>query len=121
MRSLSNYKTSNFKVLFWPRQSTEKYNDKPLSVRRVMVLKIENPLDPDWLDFGREGDFWSGYFYFVDFIREGEWYTEQQWTPDNTRLVNVHVQRLRAKVERDPESPHVVVTVRGVGYKAGPP
>jgi two-component system response regulator MtrA len=38
----------------------------------------------------------------------------------DTRLVNVHVQRLRAKVERDPEHPNVVVTVRGVGYKAGP-
>ena len=38
----------------------------------------------------------------------------------DTRLVNVHVQRLRAKVERDPEHPNVVCTVRGVGYKAGP-
>lgn len=37
----------------------------------------------------------------------------------DTRLVNVHVQRLRAKVERDPENPTVVLTVRGVGYKAG--
>lgn len=37
----------------------------------------------------------------------------------DTRLVNVHVQRLRSKVERDPEHPEVVVTVRGVGYKAG--
>ncbi len=37
----------------------------------------------------------------------------------DTRLVNVHVQRLRSKVEHDPESPEVVVTVRGVGYKAG--
>ena len=39
----------------------------------------------------------------------------------DTRLVNVHVQRLRSKIERDPESPEIVVTVRGVGYKAGPP
>ena len=39
----------------------------------------------------------------------------------DTRLVNVHVQRLRAKIERDPETPEVVLTVRGVGYKAGPP
>jgi len=39
----------------------------------------------------------------------------------DTRLVNVHVQRLRAKVEHDPERPALVVTVRGVGYKAGPP
>jgi two-component system response regulator MtrA len=38
----------------------------------------------------------------------------------DTRLVNVHVQRLRSKIERDPESPEVVLTVRGVGYKAGP-
>ena len=39
----------------------------------------------------------------------------------DTRLVNVHVQRLRAKIELDPERPEIVVTVRGVGYKAGPP
>lgn len=39
----------------------------------------------------------------------------------DTRLVNVHVQRLRAKVEKDPENPEVVVTVRGVGYRAGAP
>jgi len=37
----------------------------------------------------------------------------------DTRLVNVHVQRLRSKVERDPENPVIVLTVRGVGYKAG--
>ncbi|WP_460853018.1 MtrAB system response regulator MtrA [Nocardioides montaniterrae] len=37
----------------------------------------------------------------------------------DTRLVNVHVQRLRAKVEHDPEHPEIVLTVRGVGYKAG--
>jgi two-component system response regulator MtrA len=38
----------------------------------------------------------------------------------DTRLVNVHVQRLRSKVEHDPERPEIVLTVRGVGYKAGP-
>jgi two-component system response regulator MtrA len=37
----------------------------------------------------------------------------------DTRLVNVHVQRLRSKVEKDPEHPEVVLTVRGVGYRAG--
>ena len=37
----------------------------------------------------------------------------------DTRLVNVHVQRLRAKIEHDPERPEIVVTVRGIGYKAG--
>ena len=37
----------------------------------------------------------------------------------DTRLVNVHVQRLRSKIEHDPEHPEIVMTVRGVGYKAG--
>ena len=37
----------------------------------------------------------------------------------DTRLVNVHVQRLRAKIEHDPEDPRIVLTVRGVGYKTG--
>lgn len=37
----------------------------------------------------------------------------------DTRLVNVHVQRLRSKIEHDPEHPDIILTVRGVGYKAG--
>lgn len=37
----------------------------------------------------------------------------------DTRLVNVHVQRLRSKIEVNSESPEYVLTVRGVGYKAG--
>ena len=37
----------------------------------------------------------------------------------DTRLVNVHVQRLRSKIERDPDNPELVTTVRGVGYRAG--
>jgi two-component system, OmpR family, response regulator MtrA len=37
----------------------------------------------------------------------------------DTRLVNVHVQRLRSKVEIDPENPKIVMTVRGHGYRVG--
>jgi DNA-binding response OmpR family regulator len=36
----------------------------------------------------------------------------------DSRLVDVHVQRLRAKIEADPAQPAVILTVRGVGYKA---
>jgi len=49
---------------------------------------------------------------------------EQVWGyrhAGDTRLVNVHVQRLRSKIEHDPEHPEIVLTVRGVGYKAGGP
>nr|WP_036922270.1 MtrAB system response regulator MtrA [Propionicicella superfundia] len=54
------------------------------------------------------------------FTREG--LLEEVWGYQHaadTRLVNVHVQRLRSKIERDPEHPEIVVTVRGVGYRAG--
>lgn len=37
----------------------------------------------------------------------------------DTRLLDVHVRRLRRKVEADPDHPTVVLTVRGAGYKVG--
>jgi two-component system response regulator MtrA len=36
----------------------------------------------------------------------------------DSRLVDVAIQRLRAKVERDPANPELLLTVRGAGYKA---
>jgi two-component system response regulator RegX3 len=35
----------------------------------------------------------------------------------DTKTLDVHVKRLRAKIERDPASPRHIVTVRGLGYK----
>jgi DNA-binding response OmpR family regulator len=37
------------------------------------------------------------------------------------RLVDVHVRRLRTKIEEDPGRPRVVVTVRGLGYRLETP
>jgi DNA-binding response OmpR family regulator len=56
------------------------------------VLSRESLLDRVW-----------GYDYFGD-----------------SRLVDVHVRRLRAKVEDDPSDPRWVVTMRGLGYKFEP-
>ncbi|WP_138760223.1 response regulator transcription factor [Modestobacter altitudinis] len=45
---------------------------------------------------------------------------ERVWGYDyfgDSRLVDVHVRRLRKKVERDPANPAVVLTVRGMGYR----
>ena len=39
----------------------------------------------------------------------------------DTRLLDVHMRRLRRKIEDNPDRPVVVITVRGVGYKAGQP
>jgi two-component system response regulator MtrA len=36
----------------------------------------------------------------------------------DSRLVDVAIQRLRAKVETDPAAPELILTVRGAGYKA---
>ena len=33
------------------------------------------------------------------------------------RIVDVHVRRLRTKIERDPANPRLVVTARGIGYR----
>ncbi|MEL4505406.1 response regulator transcription factor [Luteococcus sp. H138] len=35
----------------------------------------------------------------------------------DTKTLDVHVKRLRAKIERDPSNPTLLVTVRGLGYK----
>ena len=74
----------------------------PLTVLefKLLVTLAKRP----WQVFSREA------------LLEEVW--EYQHSAD-TRLVNVHVQRLRAKIEVDPENPEIVVTVRGVGYKAG--
>jgi DNA-binding response OmpR family regulator len=48
---------------------------------------------------------------------------ERVWGYDyfgDGRLVDVHVRRLRTKIEPDPANPRFVVTVRGMGYKLQP-
>ncbi len=48
---------------------------------------------------------------------------ERVWSYDylgDSRLVDVAVQRLRAKVEDDPREPKLIQTVRGIGYRLDP-
>jgi DNA-binding response OmpR family regulator len=48
---------------------------------------------------------------------------ERVWSYDyfgDGRLVDVHVRRLRTKIESDPSDPRHVITVRGLGYKLAP-
>lgn len=45
---------------------------------------------------------------------------EEVWGPDyvgDTKTLDVHVRRLRTRVERDPHNPQRIVTVRGIGYR----
>jgi two-component system response regulator RegX3 len=45
---------------------------------------------------------------------------DRVWGSDyvgDTKTLDVHVKRLRSKVEPEPANPHFIVTVRGLGYK----
>lgn len=35
----------------------------------------------------------------------------------NTRAIDVHMQRLRVKIEKDPKNPELLLTIRGFGYR----
>ncbi|MBA2897038.1 response regulator transcription factor [Nonomuraea soli] len=48
---------------------------------------------------------------------------DRVWGADyvgDTKTLDVHVKRLRAKVEADPSNPRCILTVRGLGYKFEP-
>lgn len=48
---------------------------------------------------------------------------DRVWGADyvgDTKTLDVHVKRLRAKIEQDPSYPRYIVTVRGLGYKFEP-
>jgi two-component system response regulator RegX3 len=48
---------------------------------------------------------------------------DRVWGADyvgDTKTLDVHVKRLRAKIEPDPSAPRYLVTVRGLGYKYEP-
>ncbi|HEX5428528.1 MAG TPA: response regulator transcription factor [Pedococcus sp.] len=48
---------------------------------------------------------------------------ERIWDRDyfgDERIVDVHVRRLRTKIEADPSNPDLLVTVRGLGYRFDP-
>jgi DNA-binding response OmpR family regulator len=85
-----------------PDEGTVRRNDQEIHCTRTefrllcelaanpgRVLSREQLLDRVW-----------GYDYFGD-----------------GRLVDVHIRRLRTKIERDPASPRHIQTVRGMGYK----
>jgi two-component system, OmpR family, response regulator RegX3 len=48
---------------------------------------------------------------------------DRVWGADyvgDTKTLDVHIKRLRAKVEQDPARPMHIITVRGLGYKFEP-
>lgn len=52
-----------------------------------------------------------------DFIQGQNWADSKLYS--NSRAVDVHVQRLRKKIEENPQAPRLILTVPGVGYRFG--
>lgn len=85
-----------------PEEGIVKLNDEPVSLTRTEFRLLTTLASKPGRVFSREQllqEVW-GYDYFGD-----------------ARLVDVHIKRLRAKVEADPHEPKIVQTVRGMGYK----
>jgi len=108
------------------------------AVRRATVVDDEVPvlvrgdleIDPDAFVARRRGEEVSltvtEFKLLLELARRpGQVFTrelllERVWNYDylgDSRLVDVAVQRLRAKVEDDPKEPRTIKTVRGVGYR----
>ena len=51
-----------------------------------------------------------------DRLAEELWSLTKEFISDNT--LSVYIRRLREKIEKEPQDPHIIVTVRGLGYKA---
>jgi DNA-binding response OmpR family regulator len=85
-----------------PDEGLVRKNGEPLGLTRTEFRLLTTLAARPGRVFSREkllSDVW-GYDYFGD-----------------ARLVDVHVRRLRMKVEDDPHNPTVIQTVRGMGYK----
>jgi DNA-binding response OmpR family regulator len=85
-----------------PDEGVVKLNDQPVSLTRTEFRLLTTLASKPGRVFSREQllqEVW-GYDYFGD-----------------ARLVDVHVKRLRAKIETDPHDPKIVLTMRGLGYK----
>jgi two-component system alkaline phosphatase synthesis response regulator PhoP len=89
-------------LVLWENQYRVEQNGAPLELTRTEYRLLQVLMQQPGHVFGREAllrQVW-GYDY-----------------PGDTRTVDVHVQRLRAKIEEDPSQPKLLQTVRGFGYR----
>ena len=72
--------------------------EMPLMEYRLLELFMRNPGKA----LGRE--------YLLSRVWEGDFYGQ-------TKTLDVHIRRLREKIEKDPANPRHIITVRGIGYR----
>ena len=92
--------------------------DVTIDPARGIALKNGNDLFLSALEYRLLLVFFSnkGQLLTRDRLAEELWSVSGEYVSDNT--INVYMKRLREKIEDDPQHPSIIVTVRGMGYKA---
>ncbi|MFH5823466.1 response regulator [Georgenia sp. AZ-5] len=101
-----------------PAQRNVIVGDLDIAPHNGLVLKAGVPLDLTKTEFRLLSELAST----PGRVLSREELLERVWGYDyfgDIRLVDVHIRRLRKKVEIDPTNPAVVITVRGMGYRLG--
>jgi DNA-binding response OmpR family regulator len=92
------------------------FGDLEVRESEATVLKGGTPIDLTKTEFRLLCEFADN----PNLVLSRDRLLERVWGYDylgDSRLVDAHIHRLRAKVERDPENPTLIITVRGLGYK----
>ena len=80
----------------------------------TMSTKPISPADEGTIEISPEGR------AVLRFERRLDHPIERVWGADyvgDTKTLDVHIKRLRSKIEEDPSNPTRIVTIRGLGYK----
>lgn len=101
-------------------QRSEVFGDVVVDAERLLVSKSGRPIDLTPTEFRLLNHLLSnaGRPLSRDHLIETVWGYDSEL--DYDRTVDVHMRRLRQKLEDDPANPRYLLTVRGVGYKFQP-
>jgi DNA-binding response OmpR family regulator len=99
-----------------PPATTSTFGHLEVRESEAIVLKHGRPVDLTKTEFRLLCEFAA----HPNIVLSREQLLERVWGYDylgDSRLVDAHIHRLRAKVEADPDNPTMILTVRGLGYK----
>jgi DNA-binding response OmpR family regulator len=101
-----------------PKQALYEFNDITVNLNTFQVKKAGEPLELTLKEFE---------ILKLLLTHPDQTFSKQEmyrkiWNEEyyfNDNVINVHIRRLRKKIEEDPSNPKIVVTMWGFGYKLG--
>jgi DNA-binding response OmpR family regulator len=110
------------------RRAQELSRDGKETILRVGRLTVDSALQDALID-GKPAGLTQKEFQLIHLLatRAGkavsrDFLIEQLWSEDelgSDKNVAVYIRRIRQKIERDPDAPEILLTVRGFGYRVG--